>query len=82
MNAFAKTVIILAVIGAINWGLIGFFNWNLVAAIFGGGTETGASVGSRIVYSLVGLAGLAALFVLPRMHTTEQPGLRPRTTAT
>jgi uncharacterized protein len=82
MNAFAKTVIILAVIGAINWGLIGFFNWNLVDAIFGGGTEEITSTGSRVVYSLVGLAGLAVLFVLPRMHTTEQPSLRTRTTTT
>jgi uncharacterized protein len=81
MNAFAKTLIVLAAIGAINWGLIGFFNYNLVDAIFGGGAKEITSAGSRVVYALVGLAGLAALFVLPRMHTTEQRAHRPRQTA-
>ena len=45
---------ILVVIGAINWGCIGIFQFDLVAAIFGGmGT-----VWSRIIYTLVGLAGV------------------------
>ncbi len=43
----------LAIIGAIVWGLIGFFNFNLVSAIFGDG-----SAFSRVIYALVGLAGL------------------------
>lgn len=43
----------LAIVGAINWGLIGFFNLNLVSMIFGEGT-----IVSRIIYVLVGLAGL------------------------
>lgn len=43
----------LTIIGAINWGLVGFFNYNLVDALFGEG-----SAFSRIIYSLVGLAGL------------------------
>jgi uncharacterized membrane protein YuzA (DUF378 family) len=47
----------LVVIGAINWGLVGFFNWNLVGAIFGGDMVTAA----RVVYAIVGLAGLAKL---------------------
>lgn len=81
MNGFAKTVIVLAAIGAINWGLIGFFNFNLVDAIFGGGAKEITSAGSRVVYALVGLAGLAALFFLPRLHTAHQPELRPRQTA-
>jgi len=80
MNGLAKTLIIVAVIGAINWGLIGFFNFNLVDAIFGGGSQETTSTWSRVVYALVGLAGLAVLFVLPRMHATEQPGLRARPT--
>jgi uncharacterized protein len=82
MNGFAKTIIVLAAIGAINWGLIGFFNFNLVDAIFGGVSRQVAPIGSRIVYALVGLAGLAALFVLPRLHATERPGLRVRPTPT
>ena len=45
--------LILVIIGSINWGLVGIFNWNLVDAIFGG-----YNVGSIIVYILVCLAGL------------------------
>jgi uncharacterized protein len=80
MNGFVKTLIILAAIGAINWGLIGFFNFNLVDAIFGGGAAEVTSAGSRVVYALVGLAGLAALFFLPRLHTAQEPALRSRPT--
>lgn len=56
----------LPIIGAINWGLIGIFNWNLVDAIFGGGAVEETSVASRIVYTLVGLAGVGLLLILPR----------------
>ena len=53
---------ILAIIGAINWGLVGFARFDLVAWIFGGQT---ASV-SRIVYAVVGLAGLWCITLLFR----------------
>ena len=68
MNALTKTLIIIAAIGAVNWGLIGFFNFNLVDAIFGGGAREETSVLSRIIYAIVGLAGLAALLTLPKVH--------------
>ncbi|MFN7132895.1 MAG: DUF378 domain-containing protein [Myxococcales bacterium] len=71
MGAFTKFLLVLAIIGAVNWGLIGFFNWNLVEAIFGGQGQTDAGGVSRIIYALVGLAGLAGLFLLPRL--TERP---------
>lgn len=45
----------LSVIGALNWGLVGLFQFDLVAALFGGP----AAPLSRVVYSLVGLAGVA-----------------------
>ena len=48
------TALTLVIIGALNWLLIGIFQFDLVAAIFGGQ----AAVFSRIIYSLVGLAGL------------------------
>ena len=48
--------LILIIIGALNWGLIGLFNFDLVAALFGT-----ISMISRIVYSLVGISGLYAL---------------------
>lgn len=54
---------ILIVVGAINWGLVGLLNFDLVRAIFGGelGTVSGLSA---IVYILVGLAGLYGLYLL------------------
>ncbi len=48
----------LSIVGALNWGLVGFFNWDLVRAIFGGDTATDASGLSRAIYAVVGLAGL------------------------
>ncbi len=47
------TILTIAIIGAINWGLIGFFNVDLVALLFGEMTLV-----SRIIYSIVGLSGL------------------------
>ncbi len=46
----------LVIIGAINWGLIGFFNFNLVASIFGDMTVT-----TRIIYALVGVSAIISL---------------------
>ena len=54
--------LILSIIGSINWGLIGFFRFDLVAWIFGGQD----AVGSRIIYALVGLAGLWCISLLFR----------------
>ena len=71
MNGLTKTLIIIATIGALNWGLIGFFNFNLVDAIFGGGSAEQTSTISRIVYAIVGLCGLAALVMLPRLHADQ-----------
>lgn len=75
-DIISKILITLAIIGAVNWGLIGFFNFNLVDAIFGGGAAEETSGASRIVYSLVGLAGLASLLLLPKLHATTVD--RPR----
>jgi len=47
----------LIIIGAVNWLLVGLFQFDLVAAIFGGQT----AVLSRIIYALVGVAGIWAL---------------------
>ena len=52
-NWLDYTLLTLVIIGAINWGLIGFFNLNLVALLFGS-----MSWISRIIYALVGLCGL------------------------
>jgi uncharacterized protein len=71
LGALAKTLIVIAIIGAVNWGLIGFFNFNLVDAIFGGGSAEETSGLSRVVYALVGLAGLLAAVLLPKLRATE-----------
>ncbi|WP_368652457.1 DUF378 domain-containing protein [Ornithinibacillus sp. 4-3] len=57
MHVLRIIVLTLIIIGALNWGLIGFFNYDLVAALFGGDQ----SAISRVIYSLVGLSGLYAL---------------------
>lgn len=57
----AVVALILSVIGAINWGLVGLFGVDLVASVFGGPEEPFA----RLVYILVGLAGLTLLVVTP-----------------
>lgn len=60
--------LILAIIGSLNWGLVGFFRFDLVAWLFGGQ----AAVVSRIIYALVGLAGLWCITLLFRRGHGEQ----------
>lgn len=54
--------LILSIIGSLNWGLVGIFQFDLVAWLFGGQ----GSVISRIIYTLVGLAGLWCITLLFR----------------
>lgn len=56
--------LILSIIGSLNWGLVGLFKFDLVAWIFGGQD----AVLSRIVYGLVGLAGLWCITLLFRRN--------------
>jgi len=56
--------LILSIIGSLNWGLVGLFKFDLVAWIFGGQ----AAVVSRIIYGLVGLAGLWCITLLFRRN--------------
>ena len=60
--------LILSVIGCINWGLVGLFRFDLVAWLFGGS----ASLLSRIVYTLVGLAGLWCITFFFRKATFRE----------
>ncbi|MGD9633062.1 MAG: DUF378 domain-containing protein [Pirellulales bacterium] len=57
MRSFEWLALILVVIGALNWGLVGVAQFDLVAALFGGASAPLA----RIVYALVGVAGIALL---------------------
>lgn len=59
--------LVLVIIGALNWGLIGLFQFDLVAFIFGG---QGALL-ARIVYAVVGAAGLWSISLLFRESTRE-----------
>ena len=59
MKIIDKIALALIIIGAINWGLIGIFNFNLVDTIFGT-----MSIVSRIIYILVGVSGLWAIRLL------------------
>ena len=63
MKTLDYIALILVAIGAINWGLIGFFSIDLVKAIFGNMTLI-----SRIVYSLVGVSGLYSLSFFGRLR--------------
>ena len=55
-----RLALLLVIIGAINWGLIGLVRYDLVASLFGGQ----ATYVSRIIYALVGLAGLYTITLL------------------
>ena len=59
--------LLLVIIGAINWGLVGLFQFDLIAFLFGG--QTGAV--SRIIYTLVGIAGLWCITLLFREDDVE-----------
>lgn len=56
MKAFNNIVLALVIIGAINWGCIGLFGLDLVGTLFGGTT----SAISRIIFTVVGIAGICA----------------------
>lgn len=59
MKIIDKIALVLIIIGALNWGLIALFNFDLVATLFGD-----MSVISRIVYGLVGVSGLWGIKLL------------------
>ena len=59
MHLLQRLCLVLTIIGAIVWGLIGVFDFNLVATIFGDNSTI-----SRIIYTLVGIAGLINIYLL------------------
>jgi uncharacterized membrane protein YuzA (DUF378 family) len=63
MKALNILAAVLVIVGALNWGLVGLFQFDLVAALFGG-----QSAGiARIVYSLVGIAGVLSILRMKSM---------------
>ncbi len=68
MKALYMVTLVLIVVGGVNWGLVGFFDYNLVDALFGEGSAL-----SRVVYSLVGLSALYVLvtMMMPSMKNEQ-----------
>lgn len=64
LNALDWIALVLMIVGAINWGLVGAFHFDLVAFLFGEMTLL-----SRVVYCLVGLAGLYGITLPMRLRT-------------
>lgn len=67
MEYLKKTALVLTIIGALNWGLVGFFDFNLVAFLFGS-----MSILSRIIYMLVGLSSLVVIYSAATCCTTNE----------
>ncbi len=63
-----KLALTILIIGGINWLLIGVFNFDLVASIFGGMD----AIGSRIVYAIVGIAAIWCITLLVRRWHHEE----------
>ena len=59
METLQKTCLVLTIVGALNWGLIGLLDFNLVSTIFGSGTML-----EKLVYILVGMAGIINIGIL------------------
>lgn len=66
MKALNIVTLLLVIIGAINWGLIGFFQFNLIDALFGVGSGF-----SRVIYAIVGICGLYAISFFARDRHTH-----------
>jgi len=66
-RAWDYTALSLVILGAINWGLIGLFRFDLIAVIFGGME----AIVSRIIYTIIALAGLYCLSIFGRIISHE-----------
>ena len=68
MNIVQKIALTFTIIGALNWGLVGIFNYNLVDALFGEG-----SVLSRIIYTIVAISGLINIIIYFIPYNFQKP---------
>lgn len=75
MSTLQRIALAIIVIGAINWGLIGFFQFDLVASLLGGISP----IPPRIVYAIVGLSGLYCLTLLfrPSQELEREERIQP-----
>jgi uncharacterized membrane protein YuzA (DUF378 family) len=70
LNAAAA---ILTIVGGLNWGLVGLFKFDLVAAIFGGMHFGEVNIASRVVYVLVGLSAAYLASQVPALVRASEP---------
>jgi uncharacterized membrane protein YuzA (DUF378 family) len=70
LNALAA---ILTIVGGLNWGLVGLFKFDLVAAVFGGMQFGEVNIASRVVYALVGLSAAYLASQLRTLIGTSEP---------
>jgi uncharacterized membrane protein YuzA (DUF378 family) len=68
MKALNLVTLVLVIVGGLNWGLVGLFSFDLVAAIFGGG-----SLLARIVYILGGISAVWQIMPLVKAIGTDEP---------
>lgn len=68
MRVIYQTALALIIIGGVNWGLVGFFDYNLVDALFGAGSPL-----ARIIYALVGLSAIyvTAMKLMPQQTSKK-----------
>lgn len=59
METLQKVLLVITIIGAVNWGLVGLLDFNLVAMLFGDG-----SLFARIIYTIIGICGLVNIGIL------------------
>jgi len=75
-DLIGRTGVVLAVLGALNWLLVGLFEWSLVRAVFtDSATQNVANLGERIAYIVVGIGGVIAI---PMIAATLSRGSRSR----
>ena len=67
MNILKYTAYVLTIIGAINWGLVGLFSFDLIAAIFGDMTLV-----SRILYTVVGISAIITTLTIHQCKNIEE----------
>ncbi|CCO07655.1 DUF378 domain-containing protein [Desulforamulus hydrothermalis] len=70
MEMLSRVALVLVIVGALNWLLVGLFSWDLVAALLGGDATRESSMLSKIIYSLIGVSGL---ILIPTLFRDRAP---------
>jgi uncharacterized protein len=76
LNGMDWLAFVLVIVGGLNWGLVGLFNFNLVTFIFGS-----VPILERLIYVLVGIAAIYLAYFASKVERDEPRTMRPRTSA-